>query len=389
MFKTVDKEYLKPSVGIGVIGYAFMGHIHSNAYSKMRYTFPEVSLYPELIAAAGRNEEKVSAFAAEFGFKGYYTDWNELIADPDVEIVDNCSADPNHFAPTLEALKQGKHVICEKPLGLDLKECEALVEASQYSGSKHMTCFNYRFIPAARLARDLINAGRIGRIYHIRACYYQSPGYDPAASAEKVWYCRPERVGIMQGIGSHVIDLSRFLVGEIKSVGGLSRTFNTKRRMADGSTIRVKKDELNIATVEFESGAIGTLESSGISVGYRNRNEFEIFGTKGSLKFSLEDLNHLDVCIPEEQSADIAGYTRVSVTEPFHPLQCLYLPRGHNQGWEYGHVHALRHFLDCVANDTTVEPYGATLIDGYRVQKIMDCLFEASETEKRINIRYK
>lgn len=375
-------------VGIGILGYGFMGKVHSNAFFKMKYTYASPPAFPEFIAMCGRNEEKVKDSAMRFGYKGYYTKWQDLIEDPRIEIFDNCSNDYMHFEPTLAALKAGKHVICEKPLAKTVEEAKQLAEAAKGLDTKHMTCFNYRFIPAVRLAKNIIDEGRIGTIYQFRGRYLQQSGHNPEELFENVPYARKTGSGIMLGIGSHMIDMARFLVGGIASVCGQSKTFTTSRKSVTGEDKAVEVDESNVALIEFEDGAIGTIESSGISTGRKNQNTWEINGSKGSIQFDLEDLNHLHVHLEDEQREDVRGFTEISVTEPYHPNACLILPRGHNAGWEYGHVHALSHFVNCVVNDLPVAPYGATIEDGYKVQVIMEAMIESSKTGRRIDIAF-
>ena len=386
-FKEIDYQKLNvKKVSIGILGYGFMGKVHSNAFYKMKYTYADPPAFPEFIAMCGRNEEKVQDAAMRFGYEGYYTDWKDLIEDPRIDIFDNCANDYLHFEPTLAALKAGKHVICEKPLAKTAAEAKELADAAKANDAKHMTCFNYRFIPSVRLAKDIIDGGRIGTIYQFRGRYLQQSGHNPDELFENVPYSRDMGSGVMLGIGSHMIDMAQFLVGPITSVCGRSKTFTKKRDSVDGGKKEVGVDEGNVALVDFENGAIGTIESSGVSTGRKNQNTWEINGSKGSLLFDLEDLNHLHVHLEDEQKEDVRGFTEISVTEPHHPNACLILPRGHNAGWEYGHVHALSHFVDCVVNDRPVAPYGATIEDGYKVQVIMESMMASSKTGERVNI---
>jgi predicted dehydrogenase len=375
-------------VGIGMLGHGFMGKVHSNAYLKIPYSFPTPAAWPELIAMCGRNEAKVADVASRFGYKGYYTDWRELVADPAVEIFDNCTPDDRHKEPSIAAAQAGKHVICEKPLAMTAEDARAMRDAAELAGVRHMTCFNYRFIPAVRLARELIDQGAIGKPYHFRGRYLQEPGHDPAAPLEDAWYASGTKSGILLGIGSHIIDMARFLMGEMATVSGLVRTYNATRSSRDGRLETVWADEANLALVEFVSGATGTLESSGVATGHRNQHTWEINGSRGSLAWDLEDPNHLQVFIDGAPLKSVRGFTNVSATDPGHPLQTQYLPVGHNAGWEYGHLHALHHFLDCVANDTAVAPFGATFEDGYRCQVIMEAIVASSQSGKRIELAY-
>jgi len=251
-----------------------------------------------------------------------------------------------------------------------------------------MCCFNYRFIPAVRLAKELIEDGVIGDIYHFRGRYLQEPGHDPAASLEDAWYASGTKSGILLGIGSHIIDMARFLLGEITALSGLVRTWNKSRVSQAGVVETVTADEGNLALVEFASGATGTLESSGVATGHKNQHTWEINGSRGSISWDLEDPNHLQVYADDASSPRVRGFASVSVTTGDHPLQTIYLPPGHNAGWEYGHVHALHHFVHCVVNDEPVAPYGATFEDGYRAQVIMDAMMRSSHTGQRISLTY-
>jgi len=375
-----------PKVGIGLLGCGFIGQVHSNAYLKIPFTYQNPSARPELISLCDRvgAEDK----AKLFHYKGYCTDWKRLVEDPDIDIIDNCTPDDMHCEPTVAAAENGKHVIVEKPLAMTVDEAKEMLQAVKKTGVKSMCCHNYRFIPAVRLARELVEKGVIGKIYHFRGCYLQELGHDPEAPVENLWYASGTKSGILLGIGCHVIDTARFLVGEINAVSGLVRTFNTSRKTASGTTEEVKADEAEIALLEFDNGAIGTLESSGVGTGRKNSFTWEINGTKGSIAFDLEDLNHLQVYMADTPTKEAKGFANVSVTEPCHSLQAAILPPGHNAGWEYGHLHALNHFIDCVVNDKPVEPYGASFKDGYRVQVIMEAIKESSRIGQKIEIAY-
>jgi len=388
-FKAIDYATLDVrQIGIGMLGYGFMGKVHSNAFLKIPYSFPNPTANPRLVAICGRDEARVSSAAAKLRYEGYYTDWKQMVKDPAIEVFDNVTPDDRHRAPSIAAAEAGKHVICEKPLAMTVRDAAAMVEAVQKAGVKHMCCFNYRFFPAVRLAQELIEGGALGKIYHFRGCYLQEPGHNPAAPLEDAWYASGTKSGILLGIGSHIIDMSRFLLGEITALSGLVRTYNPTRTSRAGSVETVTADEGNLALVEFANGATGTLESSGVATGHRNQHTWEINGEKGSLAWDLEDPNHLLAFIDGAPPSAVRGFTNVSVTDPGHPLQTLYLPVGHNAGWEYGHVHALHHFMECVANDSSVAPYGATFEDGYRCQVIMDAIVRSSRTGRRITLKY-
>ena len=384
MMRELDYATLNnPCIGIGVVGYGFMGKVHSNAYLKIPYTYQEPAAYPLLISMCGRNEKAVIDTARRFGYQHVCTDWKELIEDPSVQIVDNCTPDSMHAEPSIAAVRAEKHVICEKPLAMTVAKAKEMRDEACNAGVKHMLCHNYRFMPAVRLAKKLIEEGELGRIYQFRGVYLQEVGHEPSEVLENVWYAAGTRSGVLLGIGSHIIDMARFLLGEMEAVAGMVRTFNTSRKDSSGKTESVTADEVNGALVEFTSGAVGTIESAGVSTGRKNQLSWEINGSKGSLRFDLEDLNHLHVCLDKTAVQDVRGFTNISVTDFSHPLQSMILPPGHNTGWEYGHVHALNHFIECVAADRDVAPYGATFEDGYRIQVIMDAIVQSSSDGKK------
>ncbi len=390
MLRKLDAERLNsPLLGIGVIGHGFMGKVHSNAYLKIPYTYHEPAAYPLLIAMAGRNEAELADTARRFGYRGLYTDWRELVADPQVQAVDNCTPDDLHAEPCIEAARAGKHILCEKPLALTAMEARRMRDEAVKAGVRHMVCHNYRFLPAVRLAYEMIREGKIGQVYQMRGRYLQEVGRNPRETVENVWYAGGTRSGVLLGIGCHIIDLARFLVGEIESVSGLLKTFHRQRLDREGRRREVSADEVNLALVEFAGGAVGTLESAGISTGHKNQCAWEINGSLGSMSFDLEDPNHLQVCLDDGSSNRVIGFSDVSVTSPGHPLQASILPPGHNSGWEYGHVHALHHFLDAAVNGRPVQPYGATFDDGYRTQLVMEAIKKSSAAGgSKVNLRF-
>ena len=371
-------------LGIGVIGHGFMGKVHSNAYLKIPYSFAAPAAAPRLRLLCGRNEAGVAEAAGRLGFDGYCTDWRELVEDPAIDVVDVCTPDNEHAAPSIAALAAGKHVICEKPLAMTVEEARSMARAARGARTLAMLCHNYRFLPAVRLARELIESGAVGRIYHFRITYLQEVGHDPSAPLEDCWYAAGVRAGVLRGIGCHAIDLARHLAGEIVSVSGLARTWNPSRTSRAGKIESVTSDEGAAALVEFAGGAYGTIECSGVAAGRKNELAWELNGSRGSLAFNLEDPNHLRV-YSDEAARAVRGFADVSVTDPGHPLQTIYLPPGHNAGWEYGHVHALHHLLACVAGGAaSVAPLAASFDDGERIQGIMQAIMDSSASGRRV-----
>ncbi|HWE63028.1 MAG TPA: Gfo/Idh/MocA family oxidoreductase [Chloroflexota bacterium] len=377
-----------PEVGIGMLGYAFMGKAHSNAFRKIPYIYWPPHAIPRLISIAGRSEEKVAQAARRYGYESYTTDWQDLVNDPRIQVFDNGGPNDLHAEPCIAAAQAGKHIVCEKPLGRTAEEARRMLDAVQQAGIKHMCAFNYRFVPAIALARALIQEGRLGRIYHFRARYLQEWIMDP--NFPMVWRLESDTAGsgTLGDLGSHIIDLGRFLVGEPARISATTATFIKERTREDGSRASVNVDDAFEAVVEFENGAVGTLEATRFALGRKNHNAFEINGEKGSIAFNMERLNELEVYLPEEGKADTAGFRQVLVTESYHPFMDVWWPQGHIIGWEHTFIHELHHFLGAVVDDTDVAPVGATFEDGYRNAVICDAIVESARSGRRVDITY-
>ncbi len=378
-----------PQIGVGMLGYAFMGKAHSNAYKKIPYMMSPPPAVPVLAAICGRNEDAVAEAARRYGYAKYYTDWREMLKDDNVQLFDNGAPNNMHAEPSIAAAQAGKHVFCEKPLGRNPAESKAMWEAAEKAGVKHMTAFNYRFVPAIRQARELIESGALGRIYHYRAVYLQE-WIMAHYGTPMIWRLNKAEAGAgaLGDLGAHIIDLGRFLVGEIESVGAMTRTFIPERPLGDGSLAKVDVDDAFVATVGFANGAIGTLEATRFAAGRKNHEVIEINGEKGSLVFDLERLNELEVYWVGEGRKETQGFTNVLISEPYHPWWSNWWPQGHMIGWEHSFVHELTHFLDCIVNDKDVAPYGATFEDGYRADCVCAAIAESAQTRRQVDVVY-
>lgn len=376
-----------PAVSIGMLGYAFMGKAHVNAFKTMPYIMWPPPAIPRLAVLCGRNEKAVAEAQVRYGFERYCTDWHDLVADPDIEVFDNSAPNNLHAEPCIEAARTGKHILCEKPLARNAEEAKSMLDAVTAAGVKHMVAFNYRFVPALRLAHDLIHSGRIGDIYHFRGQYLQEWIADPEFSM--VWRLRGDVAGsgALGDLGSHTIDLARWLIGEVGAVHGLTRTFVPERPLEGGGRERVTVDDAAIAMLEFENGAIGTVEATRFAPGRKNYHTVEINGSKGSIHFNLERLNELQVYSTEDPP-DIQGFHDVLVTESHHPYYAYWWPQGHIIGWEHTFVHEMYHFLSAVVKDEPVAPYGATFEDGYRNAVIADGIVESSRSGRKVVLTY-
>jgi len=375
-------------VRIGLLGYGFMGRCHTNAYKTMPYIYGDAGIRPRLLVLCDQNEEKLQQEAAKYGYEECCTDWNDVVSDERIDIFDNCGPDPVHPEPCIAALKHGKNVISEKPMACSVDDARRMRDAAAASRGMAMCTFNYRFMPAVRMARDLIDAGKLGEIYHLRINYLQMWGHDPSLSPDQAWYSAWPHSGNLQGIGSHAIDQCRFLLGEIKSVSALVHTFNEDRAVPSAACPGVVADEGAAAAIEFENGAIGVFESSVVATARKNFLSWEINGSAGAVKWDLEHPNSLFVCLEELGGNPLLGFTEINVTEPEHPYVGDWWPSGHVIGWEHCHIIEKFHFVDAVANGKPMSPYNATFEDGYRVAVIIDALRKSSESGQRIELVY-
>src|SRR5690349_16371022 len=367
-----------PPIGVGMLGYAFMGKAHANGYKKLAYMTWPPPLMPELVAIAGRNEEAVAEAARRYGFSKHVTDWKQLIADERIGLFDNAGPNNLHAEPTIAAAEAGKHVICEKPLGRDAAESFDTWQRVAATGVKHMCAFNYRFVPAVRLAREMIRGGELGEIHHFRGAYLQEWG----ATEVEVWRFDKSLAGsgALGDIGAHVIDLARYLIGEITTVAANLATFQPGREVDDAVE----------AVVQFDGGAAGTIEATRFATGRKNSLRWEVNGSKGSIAFDLERINELQVHLADTRPGERAqGFRTVLVSEPDHPFWEHWWPQGHVIGWEHTFVHELHHLLAAIRDDTDVAPHGATLEDGYRAAEVCDAMVRSAEQGTREEVTYR
>lgn len=377
-----------PELGIGILGYAFMGKAHSNAFKTIPYMMYPPAAIPKLVAISGRNEEAVAEAARRYGYAHYYTDWREMLENDEVDVFDNGGPNNHHAEPCIEAAKAGKHVFCEKPLGRTAEESKAMLDAVEKAGVKHMVAFNYRFVPAIMQAKKLIESGALGQIYHWRAVYLQEWGMDRNMPISWRFQKDIAGSGALGDLGAHSIDLARFLIGEPKSVMGYTQNWISSRPDGSGGMTKSDVDDGFITAVEFENGALGTFEATRFAKGRKNRNSFEINGENGSIVFNLERLNELEVFWADDNPNTTQGFHNVLVSEPFHPYWENWWPQGHMIGWEHSFVHEFDHFFRAIVNNTDVAPYGATFVDGYRNSVICDAILESASTGRRVDIRY-
>jgi len=362
---------------VGVLGYRFMGRAHANALARLPMFFPDA---PEVErhTLVGRDEEALADAAERFGFAHTATDWEAAIDE--VDVFYNLGPNHVHPEPSIAALEAGVPVLCEKPLAPTLEEAAAMRDAAAATGVTAGTAFNYRFVPAIRYAKGLIEDGELGEIRQFRGRYLQDWLVDP--EAPWAWRMDAEMAGsgALGDLGAHTIDLANFLVGD--EVGGIDRvsgrltTFVDERPVYDddGAVAEyrdVTVDDAYSAQVAYESGATGTFEATRVAEGHKNDHTVAVHGSKGSVKFSLERLNELEVLREGNR-----GYETVLVTEETDPYVDRWWPPGHVIGWEHTFVHENYEFLSAVAEGGSFEP---SFADGYEVQTVLAAIQRADE----------
>ncbi len=368
-------------LGVAMIGYAFMGKAHSNAWRNVASYF-DVPAFERRVLV-GRDPAGVAEAAAKYGWAESSTDWREVVARDDIQIVDICAPGWMHAEIAIAALAAGKHVLVEKPLANTLAEAEAMAEAArtaQTQGVQSMIGFNYRRVPALALAKELIAEGRLGTVRHVRAAYLQDWLVDP--DSPMTWRLNKETAGsgALGDIASHAIDQVLFLLGDqVTEVSGRLHTFTPQRPGAAGLE-DVTVDDAAWATLTLASGAIASVEVSRVATGQKNSLKLEIYGDKGALLFDLEDLNELgflDTTLPVREQ----GFRRILVNEPEHPYMAAWWPQGHVIGWEHSFTHEIRDFLVAVGNGTQPSP---SFEDGLTVQRILAAVEESAAAKSSL-----
>jgi predicted dehydrogenase len=384
------------TIGVGLVGYKFMGKSHSNAYRQVASFFPDLALKPELKALCGRDEAGVKAAAAQFGWEGYETDWKKLVARPDIGLIDVSTPGDSHAAIAIAAAQNGKHIFCEKPLANTLAEARQMLAAVRENNVVGMVNFNYRRVPAIQLAKSLIESGRLGKIYHWRAVYLQDWIMDP--NFPLVWRLQKDvaGAGTLGDLGAHIIDLARMLVGEITEVTGMTETFIKRRPILAGSDAGlgatagqefgdVTVDDAALFLTRFDNGAVGSFEVTRFAKGRANYNSFEINGSKGSISFNLERLNELNVLLEDDQP-DVAGFRNVLVTDGgVHKYVGAWWPAGHIIGWEHTFTHGVMDLLSGIAVGKSPDP---TFVDGLRCQSVLDAIEESAGSRQWVEPDY-
>ena len=379
------------TINIGLVGYKFMGRTHSNAWRQVARFF-DPKLKPVMKAICGRTESAVRAAAEKLGWEGYETDWRKLAAREDIDLLDITTPNNTHYDIVIAAAQAGKHILCEKPLAMDLTKAKEMLAAVEEAGVKHMVNFNYRRAPAVALAKRMIDEGLIGEIYHWRAVYLQDWIVDPEFPL--VWRLRKDIAGSgpLGDLAAHSVDLARYLVGDIVEVTGMMQTFIEERPLPTEMTglAAVAGEERGKVTVEdavaflarFENGVFGTFEATRFATGRKNYNHFEINGSKGSLIFNFERMNEL-LYYSREDDPNYQGFRVIQATEGTHPYMSAWWPPAHIIGYEHTFIHGVYDLLNAIAEDEMPVP---SFVDGVKCQAVLEAVEKSARSGKWVEV---
>ncbi|SIR88403.1 Predicted dehydrogenase [Micromonospora avicenniae] len=385
---------------VGMVGYAFMGAAHSQAWRTVNRVY-DLPARARMSLICGRDSGKVAEAADRLGWEAYTTDWRDLVSRDDIDVVDVCTPGDSHAEIALAALAAGKHVLCEKPLANTVQEAREMAAAAataQAAGVRSMCGFNYRRVPAVTMMRQLVADGRLGVIRHVRAVYLQDWIVDPQFPL--VWRLQKDRAGsgALGDIGAHIIDLTQYVTGQrITGVSAVTETFVKERplpaessglaatangadgQVADGAapaTGPVTVDDAALFVARLDGGALATYEASRFATGRKNALRVEINGSLGSVVFDLERLNELEFYDATRPTAE-QGFSRILVTEGEHPYMSAWWPPGHIIGYEHSFTHQMRDFIEAIATGADPAP---SFADALQVQLVLDAVARSAET---------
>ncbi len=374
---------------VGLIGYRFMGRAHSNAWRQAPRFF-NLKANVELHTICGRNPAGVQAARAQLGWQHAATDWREVVESPLIDIVDIGAPNDLHAEIAIAAARNGKHILCEKPLALNVKQAEAMLAAAQKARVVHMICHNYRRIPALALARKMIGEGALGKLFHFHARYAQDWLVDPESPIN--WRLQKETSGSGANgdINAHIIDLGRYLVGEFQAVCGMLHTFVAERPLAEALSrgmrkmARVTVDDAALLIGRMDNGVLANLEATRFAAGRKNHIAIEINGSKGSLYFDFEDMNRLKYFSGDDPK-DRQGFRDILVTERggIHPYVGHWWPPGHLIGYEHTFIHTIADFVNACVEGKPVQP---TFEDGVKNQRVLAAVEESQQKGRWVKL---
>ncbi len=370
-------------IGVGMLGAGFIGMIHSYALRSVTLAKTRPPLLPELVALADLNAGARERCAERFGWSETGDDWHAAVQDPRVGLFVNSAPNHLHLEPSLAAARLGKHVLCEKPLAPDAGTAFQLWRETARTGVAHQCAFIFRFIPALRLAREIVQSGQIGEVLQFRSSYLMSTALEPGQPMSWRFDRAVAGSGAIGDLGAHHIDQARCLVGDIEAVSALGKT-----QVPERGGRRVEVDDAFVSIVRFRNGAIGSIEGSRIACGYGHTGRIQVDGTKGSLKFDVERLNELDIA-----DGVNSGFRTIQAIRAGHPFADFMFDAGiqgsHPIGWAECFVHQMHHFLTAAAGQGSVAPLAGTFEDGYRAAEVCDAMVRSWRSGQLEAVRYR
>jgi predicted dehydrogenase len=371
---------------IGMIGYGFMGRAHSNGYNRVKDFF-DLEYLPVLQAVAARDPAKAKAFADRWGYKRVETDWRKLVAADDIDAIDICTPNNLHAEIAIEAAKHGKAILCEKPLSMDTAEGEKMVAAVEKAGVPNTVWYNYRRIPAVTFAKQIIDSGKLGRIFHYRAEFLQdwTISADLPQGGAALWRLDAKAAGsgVTGDLLAHCIDTAIWLNGSVSDVTAMTETFVKERtHQLTGKVEPVEIDDACSFLCHFKNGSLGLFESTRYARGHKALYTFEINGENMSLKWDLHDLHRLQV-FDYKDAGPMRGWKSVHVTDGDHPYMDKWWVPGLAIGYEHSFVHQVADFLAAYAKKQPAHP---TFRDALETQKVCDAVLKSAKSHQWVNV---
>jgi predicted dehydrogenase len=364
---------------IGILGFGAMGKMHTLGYRTLPLYYDDLPVSIRLRAVCTRCSD-VGAQARALGFAYATHRPEDIIKDPAIDVVHVCTPNLYHKDAVLAALAAGKHVYCDKPLATNAADAQEMAQAAQAASVTSQMCMNYRFLTATMRARELVDEGFLGDITCFNAAYRHSGSVDACRPMGWKQDARLGGGGVVLDLGSHVLDLLYHLMGRYRSVQAMTRVLYPRRPGANGAMADVTAEDHAVILARMENGAVGTIEATKIATGTNDELIFEIYGTRGAIRFNLMDPNWLyvfDNRIPEAPLGGSRGFTRVECVQRY-PSPGGSFPSGKAPiGWERGHIHCLYSFIDRVARGLPGQP---SLADGAYIQRVMEAVYESART---------
>jgi len=372
----------KKELRIGLIGCGLMGRTHTNGYKRIGDFFPELEYRPVLKAVCSRSKDKVQKFADQWGYESTETDWKAIIARDDVDAVDICAPNNMHAEISIAAAEAGKMVLCEKPLARTLAEAKPMVDAIEKAGVKNMVWYNYRRIPAVTLAKQIIDSGKLGRIFHYRSNFLQdwTISADLPQGGEALWRLDADAAGsgVTGDLLAHCIDTAMWLNGGIKDVSAMTETFIKERvHQETGNVQKVNIDDACIFHCHFENGSLGQFESTRYARGHKALFTFEINGEHASIRWDLHDMNRLEYFDHGDDSV-VRGWRSIHVSDSDHPYMERWWIPGTSIGYEHSFIHQVAEFFKSLETGEACSP---TFKDALETQKVCQAVLDSATSK--------